>query len=115
MNISHNPLLYVSSLLWVTLAFVSTITVYCRSFEVEKFCSLQTKLYSLENICSWMVVLHGKAYLLHRLFHWEKFQGTDQSVKPQNFSTSNNLQYVVSGTYYIKLSASILWKCIMNS
>ena len=27
----------------------------------------------LENICGQMVVLHGKAYLLHRLFHWKSF------------------------------------------
>ena len=47
---------------------------------------------SLENFRGWMVVLHGQS-LLHRLFHWKSFAVPIDPRKPQNFSTSNDLQY----------------------
>ena len=49
---------------------------------------------SLENIFNWMVVLYGQS-ILHRLFHWKSFMVTNRSVKTRNFSTSNDLQYMV--------------------
>ena len=43
-------------------------TVYCKLFKMERFAVAKLNCNSLENIRSWMVVLHGQG-LLHRLFH----------------------------------------------
>ena len=55
-------------------------TVYCKSFEVEKFHSCITKLHLLENFHGWTIVLHGKS-LFAQDISLEKFCGTDQSTK----------------------------------
>ena len=57
-----------------------------KSFAVEKLnCN------SLENIRGWMVIFYGQD-ILHRQFHWKCFVVTNRYAKPQNFSTSNDLQ-----------------------
>ena len=47
---------------------------------MENFTVAKLNCNSLENICGWMVVLHGQD-LLHRLFHWKSFAVTDWSTK----------------------------------
>ena len=49
----------------------------------------------LENICGWMVVLHGQN-LLHTLFHWKSFAVTDRSTKTATLSSRMicNIQYI---------------------
>ena len=55
-------------------------TIYCKLFEVGKFCSCKTQTNSLENIHGWTVVLYSQS-LLHRLFYWKSFAITDRFVK----------------------------------
>ena len=67
-------------------------TIYYIPFEVKKFCGMQTKLY-----------FDGKHSQLNGSLVWpkpillEKFCSyvPINPQKPQNFSTSNNLQYMV--------------------
>ena len=70
---------------------ITKLPYNCKSFEVEKFCGCRTKL---ENFHGWMHMESCMAKAYHRLFHWKSFTG-QFTRKPQNFSTSNNLQYTV--------------------
>ena len=72
--------------------------VYWKSFEVDKFCSCRTKLSfagkhsRLDGSLAWQG-------LLHRLFHQKSFAVPIDQRKPQNFSTSNDLQCTVHVIY----------------
>ena len=52
------------------------VTVYCKSFKVEKFHNCKINWNSLESIRDWTVVLYGQS-ILHRLFQWKSFAGID--------------------------------------
>ena len=58
------------------------------------FTVVELNFNSLENFHGLMVVLHGQG-LLHKLFHWKSFVVLIDPQKLRNFSTSNNLQYMV--------------------
>ena len=75
-------------------------TIYCKSFEVEKFRGCRTNCNLLENICGWMVVLNGKAYYTSYVFHWKSFTVTDRSMKTVKLFTLNIYSsYVRLATY----------------
>ena len=59
-------------------------TVYCKLFQVEKFCAYKTKLHFTGKYLGLDIILQfcrAIAYFTGCVFHWKSFTVTDQSVK----------------------------------